>query len=48
MPNWMRIFSKGETILIEDVETIKESMVEEYEMLKMQDIHTEIARAHFL
>ena len=47
MPNWMRIFSKGETILIEDVETIKESMAEEYEMLKMQDIHTEIAAPIF-
>ncbi len=47
MPNWMRIFSKGETILIEDVETIKESMAEEYEMLKMQDIHAEIAAPIF-
>ena len=47
MPNWMRIFSGGETILIEDIENIKESMAEEYAMLKMQDIHTEIATPIF-
>lgn len=43
LTGWHDILRKGDTIVIEDIENIKEEMPYEYEMLKMQDIHSEIA-----
>ena len=43
MPVWYDIFSKGKNIIIENIEDIKEIMPDEYEMLKVQDIRTEIS-----
>ena len=43
MPVWYDIFSKGKNIIIENIEDIKEIMPDEYEMLKAQDIRTEIS-----
>ena len=43
MPYWQSKFNKGQSIMIPDVEAIKESMPSEYELLKMQGIHSEIA-----
>ena len=43
MPVWYRIFLRGESIIIDDLETVKETMPLEYEILKVQDIHREIS-----
>ena len=40
MPNWGRLFLDGKNILIEDIEDVKETMPQEYELLKVQDIRT--------
>ena len=42
MPVWYRIFLRGESIIIDDLETVKESMPLEYDILKAQDIYSEI------
>lgn len=40
MPYWIPKLSSGESIFIEDLENIKETMPVEYEILKPQNIHT--------
>lgn len=43
MPKWIEVFLHGENILIEDLETYRESMPLEYELLKVQNVSTLIA-----
>ena len=43
MPSWMEKFNKQETIVIRDLETIREAAPQEYEFLKAQEIHSVIA-----
>ena len=43
MPSWMIRFEKQETVVIGDLENIKESTPEEYEFLKAQEIKSLIA-----
>lgn len=40
MPYWIPKLSSGESIFIEDLENVKETMPVEYEILKSQNIHT--------
>ena len=40
---WLPIFEKGECVIIEDIESIKESAPDEYEVLNKQNIHSLIA-----
>lgn len=40
MPYWIPKLSSGESIFIEDLENVKETMTVEYEILKPQNIHT--------
>ena len=40
MPYWIPKLSSGESIIIEDLENVKETMPVEYEILKPQNIHT--------
>ena len=40
MPDWIPKLSSGESIFIEDLENVKETMPVEYEILKPQNIHT--------
>ena len=40
MPYWIPKLSSGESIFIEDLENVKETMPVEYEILKPQNIHT--------
>lgn len=40
MPYWIPKLSSGESIFIEDLENVKETMLVEYEILKPQNIHT--------
>lgn len=40
MPYWIPKLSSGESIFIEDLENVKETMPIEYEILKPQNIHT--------
>lgn len=42
MPYWIPKLSSGESIFIEDLENVKETMPVEYEILKPQNIHTRI------
>lgn len=43
MPVWQERFLNGKSVMIRDVEEIKKKMPSEYILLKMQDIHSEIA-----
>lgn len=43
MPYWLSEFRKGNTIVIDDIENVKQSMPCEYEILKSQDIVSEIS-----
>ena len=43
MSNWISLFLEGENILIEELEDIKDSMPQEYELLTFQNIQTLIA-----
>lgn len=43
MPVWYRVFLRGESIIIDDLEAVKETMPLEYEILKPQDIQSEIS-----
>lgn len=43
MPCWDELFRQGETIVIRDLEDIRETMPLEYAILKPQDIQSEIA-----
>ena len=43
MPNWIRLFLEEKNILIENLEEIRNTMSQEYEILKMQNIQTLIA-----
>lgn len=38
--NWYRMFRESSSILIEDIETIKDSVPQQYEILKRQNIHS--------
>ena len=40
MPVWHEKFLRGETIIIHDLEKICETMPSEYDILKVQDIHS--------
>ena len=43
MPYWNETFEKGASIVIPDLEEIADQMPSEYNMLKIQDVHSEIA-----
>lgn len=43
MPYWNETFEKGDSIVIPDLEEIADQMPSEYNMLKIQDVHSEIA-----
>ena len=43
MSFWQERFQRGETVIIHDIESVKEQMPYEYSMLKKQNIHSEIA-----
>lgn len=43
MPVWYDSFLNGKSIIIDDIESVKETMPSEYEILKVQDIRTEIS-----
>ena len=43
MPTWYRTFCKGESVIIEDLEAVRQATPEEYELLKPQGIRTEIS-----
>ena len=43
MPYWLEVFGRGETIIIPNIEGVKTQMPSEYEILKTQSIHSEIA-----
>ncbi len=43
MPYWLETFDKGGSIVINDIENVKNIMPSEYEILKVQDIKTLIA-----
>lgn len=43
MPYWLESFKKGASIVIKDIENVKNIMPSEYEILKVQDIKTLIA-----
>lgn len=43
MPYWTAAFSRGESILIKDLEEVRETMPLEYDILKLQHIHSEIS-----
>ena len=43
MPYWLEVFGRGETIVIPNIEGVKTQMPSEYEILKTQSIHSEIA-----
>ena len=43
MPYWLEVFDCGETIVIPNIEGVKTQMPSEYEILKTQSIHSEIA-----
>ena len=43
MPVWYKIFSAGGKIIIENLDDVRASMPSEYEILRVQDIKSEIA-----
>ena len=43
MLHWQERFEQGKSIMLRDIEEIKESMPSEYQLLKMQDVRAEIA-----
>ena len=43
MPYWLKVFGRGETIFIPNIEDVKTLMPSEYELLKAQSIRSEIA-----
>ena len=43
MPYWLEVFGRGETIVIPNIEDVKTQMPSEYEILKTQSVHSEIA-----
>ena len=43
MPYWLKVFGRGETIVIPNIEDVKTLMPSEYELLKAQSIRSEIA-----
>ena len=43
MPYWYEKLKNRESIIIQDVEAVRDIMPQEYELLKAQNIHTEIA-----
>jgi hypothetical protein len=43
MPYWLEVLGRGETIVIPNIEDVKTQMPSEYEILKTQSIHSEIA-----
>lgn len=47
MPHWTSLFETQKSVVIEDIEKIKEEWPQEYETLKMQDIHSEISLPFF-
>ena len=48
MPYWLKVFGRGETIVIPNIEDVKTLMPSEYELLKAQSIRSEIAVPVFL
>lgn len=43
MPYWNETFERGDSIVIQDLEDIADQMPSEYNMLKIQNVHSEIA-----
>lgn len=43
MPYWLEAFERGDSMIIDNVEDVKDLMPSEYQLLVMQDIHSEIA-----
>lgn len=42
IPNWIQLFERGDSVVIRDIETVQESMPEEYALLKRQGIRSEV------
>ena len=43
MPYWTAAFTRGESIIIKDIEDVRQLMPSEYHMLQLQHIHSEIS-----
>ena len=43
MPVWIGILKNGETVVIDDLEHVREKMPQEYEALRIQDVSSEIS-----
>lgn len=43
MPYWLDSFQRGDSVIIDNVEDVKDIMPSEYELLKLQSIHSEIS-----
>ena len=43
MPYWLNAFERGDSVIIDDVDGIKDIMPSEYNLLILQNIHSEIA-----
>lgn len=43
MPYWLNSFQRGDSVIIDNVEDVKDIMPSEYELLKLQSIHSEIS-----
>lgn len=43
MPYWLEAFERGDSVIIDNIEDVRELMPSEYQLLKIQNIHSEIA-----
>lgn len=43
MPYWLNLFQRGDSVIIDNIEDVKNIMPSEYELLKLQSIHSAIA-----
>lgn len=43
MPYWLKAFERGDSVIIDNVEDVKNTMPSEYNLLTMQNIHAEIS-----
>lgn len=43
MPYWLKAFERGDSVIIDNVEDVKNTMPSEYNLLTMQNIHSEIS-----
>ena len=43
MPYWLNLFQRGDSVIIDNIEDVKNIMSSEYELLKLQSINSAIA-----